>query len=165
MQISSSFLLKALNRSIYLLQPPPEPGAFSGTQLRLHTEKYKFLFGARALATQRRPTHKLGVGALGIATVVSSPTFPAHELFKPGHSFPVRIRHANLGNDDDAGVDVRAAALKFADSDGESPLDLVMNTGRECVFWNIPSVDDLTAARIASDKEQGWKDYMAKDPL
>lgn len=133
--------------------------------MRLHTEKYKLLFGARALLTQKRPTHTLGVGALGKVTIVTNPSFPEHELFTPGRSFPVRIRHANLSTDDDAAVDVRAASLKFADSDDESPLDLIMNTGRECVFWDIPSVDDLTAARVTSDKEQGWKDYMDKDPL
>ena len=153
------------SKRFLLFQPPPQPGSFSGAQLRLHTEKYKLLFGAKALATQKRPTHKLGVGALGTATVVSSPLFTGHELFTPDRSFPVRIRHANLGSDDDAAVDVRGASLKFADSDDESLLDLVMNTGRECVFWDVPSVDALTAARVTRDKEQGWKDYMAKDPL
>ena len=147
----------------YHFKPPAKPGLFSKAQLQLQTDKYKMLFGAVSLARQRRATHKLGVGGLGTATVVSHPQFPNHEFFKPGRSFPVRLRHGNLNLDDDAGADVRGASLKFADSDDESPLDLVMNTGSVSVFWDVKSLDDLTKAKI--DGTEGMKEYVLKDPL
>ena len=150
--------------SLPLLQPPQEPGAFSQAQLRLKMEKYKLLFGAKSLISRQRPIHRLGLGALGVATVVSNPVFPAHELFTLGRSFPVRIRLSSPKEDDDAAVDLRAIGVKFADNDMGSPLDLLMITGRECFFWNIPSLDDFTAYLTSTDKVQGWKDYIAKDP-
>lgn len=121
------------------------------------------IFGALSLSSQRRPTHKLGVGGLGMATVVSAPQFPSNEFFKPGRSFPVRLRHGNLNLDDDAGSDVRGASLKFADNNDESPLDLVMNTGPVSVFWDIKSLDDLTKSKIKG--VEGIEEYVFMDPL
>ena len=129
----------------------------------METEKYKMLFGAISLARQKRATHKLGVGGLGTATVVCDPQFPANEFFKPNRAFPVRLRHGNLNLDDDAGSDVRGASLKFADTDDESPLDLVMNTGSVSVFWDVKSLDNLTISK--SKGEEGIKDYVLMDPL
>ena len=60
--------------------------------------------------------------------------------------FPVRLRHSNLKAFDDAELDLRAVALKFADSDFESPFDLMMNTGEEAAFWSIYSFDKLIMA-------------------
>ena len=49
---------------------------------------------------------------------------------------------------DDPMVQVRSGSLKFADSAFESPLDLQMNTGRHCFFWNAASFLEFVFTRI-----------------
>lgn len=100
----------------------------------------------RALFTQQRGAHTPGVQGVGAATVVSSPQFPEHELFKPGYTFPMRLRHSNLIRPDHAFTDIRAVCLKFADHDFDSPFDLFMNTGKEAAFWSIESFDQMLPA-------------------
>lgn len=92
------------------------------------------LFGGLALARGARPTHRFGVGAAGKLTVVESPAFPEHAFFAAGRVFPLRMRHATLEIADDAGLDIRSAALKLADDDFDSPLDIVMNTAEASLF-------------------------------
>jgi hypothetical protein len=68
------------------------------------------------------------------------------------------MRHANLTYDDDATLDIRGASIKFADSDNDSPLDILydcsfnlpslhalcrMNTGSISAFWNLKSFEDF----------------------
>ncbi len=47
-------------------------------------------------------THAHGVGASGTITIVDNPKFPEHDFFVAKKTFPVRVRHATLGSDDDA---------------------------------------------------------------
>src|SRR4029077_12557539 len=54
---------------------------------------------------------------------------------EPGREFPCRIRHATASMMDDAMTTVKSASVKFSDSADESPLDVVMNTGRS-LFWS-----------------------------
>lgn len=97
----------------------------------------------RALFSQLRGAHATGVQGVGAATVVSSPQFPENELFKPGYTFPIRLRHSDLIRGADAS---RAVCLKFADHDFDSPFDLFMNTGKEAAFWDIASFDQVLPA-------------------
>ena len=108
----------------------------------------------------RRATHTVAVGGLGIAKIVNNPKFPPNEFFKPGRQFPVRLRHANLTHMDDAMADARSFSIKFADSDSESPLDILMNNGEANIFWNAPSLEDFIAAR----NEETIKEYVFKNP-
>ena len=125
---------------------------------------YKTKFALKTLITRQRGTHAKGVGAIGTITVVENPLLPEHEFFKAGHVFPVRLRHANLVRPDDAQLDVRAVSLKFADSDYDSPFDLMMHTGEEAAFWNIFSFDKMIQALAGGPKtfkafclEEPWK--------
>ena len=91
-----------------------------------------------------------------MAIIVDNPGIPDNSFFTPGRVFPVRIRHANLTYDDDRSLDVRAASLKFADHDVDSPLDLVMNTGDRCPFWNGPTVSDFIRSQKGPKEKEEW---------
>ena len=81
---------------------------------------------------------------------------PINGFFTSGRVFPVRIRHANLSYDDDRSLDIRGASLKFADDKLNSPLDLVMNTGDRCPFWNGPTVTDYRMSRKSQHDMEQW---------
>lgn len=142
----------------------PMPGDTPAARRHLwrRTRGAQFLFGFKALATGRRATHMRGVGARGTVTVVAKPTFPEHDFFAAGRVFPCRVRHANASFYDDAASQVRACSVKFADADGDSPLDLVMNTGVIQAFWSFDTFMQFADARVKTS-EHSWdsqKEYM-----
>jgi len=57
---------------------------------------------------------------------------------------------------------VRAVSLKFADTDFDSPFDLMMHTGEEAAFWNIHSFDKMLTALAGGPKT--FKAYCLEDP-
>jgi arachidonate 5-lipoxygenase len=97
---------------------------------------------------RRRMSHNNGVAGRGKLRVVTDQQFPASDFFEPGREFPCRIRHGAAGYMDDAMAQVRSGSLKFADSPFRSPLDLQMNTGRHCFFWNAASFLEFVWTRI-----------------
>jgi arachidonate 5-lipoxygenase len=92
---------------------------------------------------KRRMSHENGIAARGRVRIVDEPTFPANDFFQPGREFDCRIRHGSVLFKDDAKMTVRSASLKFADSQFESPFDMLMNTGRVGLFWNARSFFDF----------------------
>lgn len=143
-------------------KPPPKPGNLSASQMSGYVAKYKAAFALKALVTRQRATHPKGVGAIGTLTVLDNPHLPKHDFFEAGRVFPLRLRHANLVRPDDAQLDVRAVSLKFADSDFESPFDLMMHTGEEAAFWNIVSFDKMLTALSGGSKT--FKAFCLEDP-
>lgn len=102
----------------------------------------------------KRPTHAIGVGAQGFATIVTAPQFPECEFLTPGRTFPVCVRHASLKSTDDAMLDFLSASIRFADSDEDSPLDITMSTGRSSVLSNVQSIyNALKAYRTGNLKD------------
>lgn len=96
---------------------------------------FSWLLVVTALIARRRMSHNSGVTGVGRIRIVENPTFPPHDFLQAGREFPCRLRHACVTFYDDAMLDVRAASLKFTDSDWESPLDLEMNSGKISLFW------------------------------
>lgn len=143
-------------------ESPPKPSHFSASQMARYVAKYKASFALKALLTRQRGTHAKGVGAIGTVTVLDNPDVPEHEFFEAGRIYPLRLRHANLVRLDDAQLDVRAVTLKFADSDFDSPLDLMMHTGEEAAFWNIVSFDKMLMALAGGPKQ--FKAFCLEDP-
>ncbi len=94
-----------------------------------------FLFWL-ALIARKRMSHNSGITGRGRLRLYDKLEIPPHDFFKPGAEFPCRVRHASVSFWDDAMLDVRAASIKFADSDWESPFDMEMNTGRTSLFWS-----------------------------
>ncbi|XP_028395780.1 allene oxide synthase-lipoxygenase protein-like [Dendronephthya gigantea] len=141
--------------------PPQNATMFGGLKLKLTTEKFKTLFTiATTLKGFRRATHTVGTGGIGEIKIVDDPKFPEHEFFRAGRKFPARLRHANLKFPDDAGADARSFSIKFADSDSESPMDIVMNSGEANVFWDTSSLEDF----VPMDEGEAGKEYVYKNP-
>ena len=63
---------------------------------------------------------------------------------------------------DDAELDIRLTALKFADSDFESPFDLLLHTGEEAAFWSLHSLDKMLSALNGDIK--AFETYCLEDP-
>lgn len=145
-----------------LTQDPPPPGIFSKAQLSITMTKIESIFGLKALWSGKRATHSKGFGAIGQVTIVKDPKFPEHEFFIPGRTFPVRLRHASIRFEDDAMSDFRGASLKFADSDDESPLDIIMSTG--CV-GGINSTQALWDAVECASGKLTVQEYMLLNPI
>lgn len=128
--------------------------------LYIEKEKIKFAFGAAALLTSKRPTHSVGIGAQGTAKIVADPKFPECEFFTADRSYPVSLRHATLKSIDDAGLNFLGAAIRFADSDTASPMDILMSTGRSTVFFDAQGIFDAMEAH----KSKNLKGYYLKNP-
>lgn len=128
----------------------------------LMVKRYQAAYALKALATQHRGTNLRGVGATGTLTVLNNPLLPEHDFFAAGRVFPVRLRHSNLHSADDAGSDVRSVSLKFADSDFDSPLDLMMHTGEKAAFWSIYSFDKMITA--LKEGRKAFEKYCLEDP-
>ena len=124
--------------------------------------KRKLMFGFKALATGRRATHMRGVGARGRVKIVDAPEFPEHDFFSAGREFPCRIRHANASFYDDASIQVRGFSIKFADSQFESPLDVIMNSGATAAFWSFSSFMAFVDGRMKCTEEnwEGQREFM-----
>ena len=135
--------------------PMPPDSLSERRRLWWRMRKAQAMFGFKALATGRRATHTYGVAGRGTVTVAARPEFPDHEFFSPGRVFKVRIRHANASYKDDACCQVRACSIKFADSDCDSPLDIIMNTGVIQAFWNFDTFMRFAFARIKTN-EHSW---------
>ena len=138
----------------------PRSSIFDEINLYIEKKKLQFIMSAAAWSTGKRPTHPVGIGAQGIATIVADPQFPNCEFFTPGHSFPVCLRHATLKSIDDAGLNFLSASIRFADSNAESPLDVIMSTGRSAIFWDVQSIYDALEATRSGD----LKGYYMKRP-
>jgi len=94
-----------------------------------------FTFGITALVSvnslfsRTRMSHENGLVVKGRIRILDELDIPPSTFFKPGREFPCRLRHASVSFADDARLVVRSGSLKFSDTDHESPLDLMMNTG------------------------------------
>src|SRR5690242_16049398 len=97
---------------------------YKRAQLELATAGMVALICADSFFNRKRMSHMQGVLARGRVRVVDQPTFPDHDFFRPGREFPCRLRHASAAFEDEALLSVRAASLKFADSDFAGPFDL-----------------------------------------
>jgi arachidonate 5-lipoxygenase len=142
--------------------PMPDDTAAERKKFGWNAFKAKLKFAAKAMMTGRRGTHMQGAGGKGTITVESHPTFPDHEFYTPGRVFSCRLRHANASFYDDAASQVRAASLKFADSNFASPLDIVMNTGVIQAFWSFDTFMAFVNARVQT-REDFWdpqREYM-----
>src|SRR5687767_194534 len=95
------------------------------------------LISLQALVTRRRMSHQNGILGAGKLTIVDALRVPENAFFVAGKQFDCRLRHGCARLLDDAALVVRGAALKFADSNDKSPLDLLMNTGQTAPFWNL----------------------------
>lgn len=124
--------------------------------------------GLQTLMTRRRASHLMGVGATGRFVVaplepVRGKVRPDSAFFTPGAEFPLRMRFANLTLLDDAGLDVRGAAIKLANSEWESPFDMVMNTGAFCPAGDIIGFTGFVLSKFTPEWMEGM--VLRQQPL
>lgn len=146
--------------------PMPDDSPAERRELRRMLCKAKLMFGFKSLATGRRTTHMQGIGLRGTLRIVAKPNFPEHDFFQPSREFACRVRHANASFYDDASIQVRSCSVKFADSDYDSPLDVLMNSGPTSAFWDLKSFMEFAIARNKS-RENDWtaqKQWMWQSP-
>jgi hypothetical protein len=105
--------------------------------LRATAAAILILLTLNSLFARRRMSHENGITGRGRIRIVDDPAFPDHPFFRAGREFPLRMRHAMVTFFDDACMDVRSIALKFADSDDASPLDIELNTGITSAFESL----------------------------
>lgn len=93
-------------------------------------------FTLAAKLLKARPTHRYGVEGRGQLRILETLAFPCSTFFVPGEALDVVIRHANLDDDDDAGLQIRSGSLQLRSQAGER-LDLPMNTGEANTFQTL----------------------------
>ncbi|KAL9675061.1 hypothetical protein QQ045_003261 [Rhodiola kirilowii] len=101
--------------------------------------KYKKIIGNLAanlavttLKVKSRYFHRIGVSGKGVLKMYEAiQGLPEHEIFSPGKSYQIIVRHSNsLSSDDDARIDARGAALRILNNNSSSSiLDLTLKTG------------------------------------
>jgi hypothetical protein len=128
-------------------------------QLWFWGKLFILLIAIGAGTRRRRMSHNQGTGGRGKIRIVTDPRFPETEFFEPGREFPCRIRHGCVSFVDDCVNEVRSGTLKFADTDFASPLDLQMNTGLHCFFWDAKTFLEFAFWRHPHDAIQYEKYY------
>lgn len=102
-------------------------------------------FGNMAHVKGRRATHSYGTIAKGVLRVLDHLNIPAHNIFSPGKTYPVLLRHANIkGFRDDAILDGRGATVRILAGNAGASLselnldqgivDILMSTGRSFIL-------------------------------
>ncbi|MEO7175360.1 MAG: hypothetical protein ABIV51_05855 [Saprospiraceae bacterium] len=112
---------------------------------------------------KKRMSHDNGISGIGTVHMVENQSFPPHEFFAPGKSYPIRIRHASATFLDDAMNCIRSMSVKFSHEEFRSPFDLEMNTGPIGLFWSAASFLQFAALR-KQDYGIEYKDYYRKYP-
>ncbi|XP_078695234.1 allene oxide synthase-lipoxygenase protein-like [Branchiostoma floridae x Branchiostoma belcheri] len=141
----------------------PLLGQSDKVALQTKLQKLKLAAVAGTATAAKRAFHAPGIGASGFAVVVDKVKFPENDFFRPRTVFPVRLRHSNCWSADDAAADIRGAAIKFGDTDGDSCFEMVLDTGVMAPFWDLPSYEEYVAAMKGGPdrlKEWCWKGPM-----
>jgi hypothetical protein len=133
-------------------------------QLEAATAGMVAMICANSFSTRQRMSHLQGVLARGRIRVVDDPTFPEHDFFRPGREFACRLRHASAAFQDEALLTVRAASLKFADAEYDSPFDLEMNTGDAVAFCTARQFWQFMLVHLAGHGD-AYRTYFGRYPL
>jgi len=86
-----------------------------------------------------RMSHNNGIAGTGTLRIVDNPDVPDNDFFVPGRQFNIRVRHASVTFLDDAMRVVRSCSIKFSDHYFDSPMDILLNSGKFSVFWSAIS--------------------------
>lgn len=116
-----------------------------------------------SLVKRERMSHENGIGTTGRLRIVDDPDFPPNDFFTPGREFEIRLRHATVLYRDDAMLTVRGTSLKFANTRFDSPLDLLMNTGRVGLFFDARTFMRFMKGTMGG-RGQNWLPYLTTRP-
>ncbi len=110
-----------------------------------------------------RMSHENGLVCKARIRILDHLTIPPSDFFEPGKEFACRLRHASVSFEDDARLVVRSASLKFDDSDQDSPLDIMMNTGTGGPFAHAWHFLKFFIATVRG-REQHLEPYLDENP-
>ena len=148
--------------------PMPPPNAFGLLMMQMKTT-LMFVFGV--LMQRRRPTHPVGVGAIGQFVVLENSKVPKNAFFTKGKTMPIVLRHSNAvgvkladsDQFDDAALEIRGCALKFSHAEDDSPFDLHLNTGELAGFFNLESFLPFVL-QMATFNDAAYKEWGRRFP-
>ena len=122
------------------------------------------LITLNSIFTRQRMSHDNGIVARGhIHLDDDLDDIPPNAFFQPGRSFEGVLRHASVTFPDDAGLQVRAASLKFSVGPVRSECDLLMNGGVAAPFWNMDTFWQFMRARMKGGREH-LISYFERNP-
>jgi len=131
--------------------------------LWLFTAGIILLVAMDSLFTRQRMSHDNGIVCKARIRILDDLDIPPSDFFAPGKEYPCRFRHASVSFADDARLVVRSASLKFSDTDHDSPLDIMMNSGTEGPFAHAWHFFKFMIATIRG-REQHIKPYLDAHP-
>ena len=121
------------------------------------------LVAVNSLLSRKRMSHDNGIVCRARIKVLDNDHIPPSTFFSPGAEYPCRFRHASVSFADDARLVVRSASLKFSDTDHQSPLDIMMNTGTAGPFSHAWHFLKFMIATIRG-REKHIKPYLDQYP-
>ena len=116
-----------------------------------------------AFFSRTRMSHENGIECKGKIKILDNLDIPPCGFFEPGKTFPCRFRHASVSFADDARLVVRSASLKFSDTDHDSPLDIMMNSGTKGPFAHAGQFLKFAIATTRG-REQHLQPYLHAHP-
>jgi hypothetical protein len=156
----------------HLLPPDTNPSTWSSTKKKTEQLKLRFwlvlLKAMVRLSTRKmgkRISHPVGIGARGTLKVSASIHSTDLPLFEENESFDVIVRHSDLHQYDNACNTGRGMSIKILDKEGQSVLDLLMNSGIYTTFWNIPTFFDFVKFRGAGETSGNIGNYVKNNPF
>jgi hypothetical protein len=129
----------------------------------IFTFKKLFAFGTKV--SGQRLTHTLGIGGKGTLRIFDNFNDPGLPLFVAGKVFRIHSRQADATYYDNSANVVRSCSIKLLNDDGESELDLLMNSGKAAIFWNLPTFIDLMKIREKGESSENLKKYFKRNPV
>lgn len=132
-------------------------------QLRVYVTGIGAMVALNSGVTKQRMSHENGITCRGTLRIVANPDFPTHEFLAAGREFPCRLRHGAASWRDDAKLVVRSASIKFTDARGESPFDLLMNTGDVPLFWNARTFFSFMKGTMGG-RGKNWLPDLRENP-
>lgn len=121
------------------------------------------LVALNSLFGKTRMSHENGITLRGRLRIAADGRMPAHDFFEQGRHFDCRVRHGAASFKDDAMLVVRSASIKFSDTRGKSPMDIMMNTGRMPLFWNARTFMQFMRRSMAG-KGKHYVPYLSRHP-
>ena len=133
------------------------PGAFGRSPLRGDFSPYPESGPGRS--------HTRGVYGEGYFQTLPrlADEIPENLFFQPGKAYSITVRHSDMSNRDNAGMDIRGMAIKFAQKDDvASPLDLLLTTGEASPWWSATSLSEFENAHVGG--VDALKDWFSNKP-
>ena len=117
----------------------------------------------KSLPSRRRMSHDFGVAAAGRVKILDDPGLPENDFFVAGREHDCRVRHADADHWDGAKLSFRGASVKFADTELDSPFDLIMNSGPTNPTFTLRAFAEFMPGQLQGGGH-AWDPFFEKYP-